>query len=325
MESEPTDLDWLDAAAALAGRGRPRSSPNPAVGCILVKDGVVVGRGWTQPGGRPHAEAQALGMAGPDARGAVAYVTLEPCAHRSDRGPSCADLLVEAAPARVVVAQTDPDPRTDGEGIERLKRAGITVDYCDSIAARRSLDGFLTLQRFNRPHVTLKLAMSLDGCIALPDGESQWITGEEARAHVHSRRAMADAILVGGGTWRKDLPRLTVRLPGLEERSPQRVVLTRGVPIDGVKIINTPAQICTLERTQYLYVEGGAQTGASFLAEDLVDRLEIYRAPIVIGKGMPSLGDIGLTDLAGAHGRWRLVERRQLGSDCYEAYERIRD
>ncbi|MBX7493802.1 bifunctional diaminohydroxyphosphoribosylaminopyrimidine deaminase/5-amino-6-(5-phosphoribosylamino)uracil reductase RibD [Qipengyuania sp. 1NDW9] len=313
----------MSAAARLASRGRPLSRPNPAVGCIVVKDGVVVGRGWTDKGGRPHAEAIALEEAGDKAQGATAYVTLEPCAHASKRGPACSDLLAEARPARVVIGVTDPDPRTAGDGAERLRNAGITVDLIDSAEAEASLEGYLSRALRGRPHVTLKLAMSLDGCIAMEDGTSQWITGEEARAHVHSRRAMSDAILVGGATWRHDKPRLDVRLEGLEDRSPQRVLLSRGVPPDGVKVINDPAQIAQLGDVQYLYVEGGAGAAASFLAADLVDRLEIYCAPILIGNGRPALGDIGLGSLAEAHGRWALEETRQLGSDTFTAYRRI--
>ena len=324
MIAAPSDRDWLDAAARLAARGRPGSAPNPAVGCIVVGHGKVVGRGWTQTDGRPHAEAVALEQAGEAARGATVYVTLEPCAHRSERGPACVDLLVKAEPARVVIGMRDPDPRTDGAGAGMLAKAGIAVDWLKSLAVEESLAGFLARQRHDRPHVTLKLALSLDGRIAMTDGSSRWITGDIARAHVHSRRAMSDAILVGGGTWRADKPRLDVRLPGLEERSPARVVLTRGVPIDGARIINRPEQIAQLDGVQYLYVEGGAEAAASFLREELVDRLDIYRAPIVIGDGRPALGDIGLFDLADAHGRWRMSERRQLGSDTYEAYSRTR-
>lgn len=318
------DSDWLAAAARLAARARPQSRPNPPVGCLIVKDGVVVGRGWTQTGGRPHAEAVALAQAGEAARGADVFVTLEPCAHRSGRGPACAELLAAAQPARVVLAEIDPDGRTDGAGAERLRQAGVCVEHLPCPEARASLAGFLTRQRLGRPHVTLKLAMSLDGCIALADGTSRWITGEEARAHVHSRRAMADAILVGGGTWRADQPRLDVRLPGLEQRSPQRVVLTRGEALDEARRIGTPADIAALEGIQYLYVEGGAATAASFLAEDLVDRLEVYRAPIIIGDGLRAIEALAIADLASAHGRWQLAERRQLGSDCFEAYARVR-
>jgi diaminohydroxyphosphoribosylaminopyrimidine deaminase/5-amino-6-(5-phosphoribosylamino)uracil reductase len=316
-----SDGDWLDAAARLALRGRPLSRPNPAVGAVIVKNGVVVGRGWTQPGGRPHAEAMALVQAGEAARGATAYVTLEPCAHRSERGPACADVLAEAGVARVVAGVADPDPRTAGEGTARLQRNGIDTVIADHAPSRRGLAGYLTRAANRRPHVTLKLAMSLDGAIALASGESRWITGEIARAHVHSRRAMADAILVGGATWRKDRPGLDARLPGLENRSPRRVLLTRGIAPDGVKVINAPAQIARLDDVQYLYVEGGAGVSAAFLAEGLVDRLELYRAPIVVGGGHPAIADIGLADLADAHGRWRLAERRPLGSDLFEAYE----
>ena len=164
--------------------------------------------------------------------------------------------------------------------------------------------------------------MSLDGRIALPDGTSQWITGEAARAHVHAQRARQDAILVGGGTWRADAPRLDVRLPGLEDRSPRRLVLTHGAAPGDVTAIASPQEIGTLADVQYLYVEGGAQTAAAFLRADLVDRLDLYRAPLLIGKGRAGIGDLGLTDLAAAHGRWRFAGRRQLGSDLYEAYER---
>ena len=324
LQTPPTDAHWLDAAARLAARGRPLSRPNPAVGCLIVNDGVVVGRGWTAEGGRPHAEAAALAQAGDRAHGATAYVTLEPCAHKSERGPACADLLAGSGLARVVIGAGDPDPRTAGGGIARLKEAGIEAVLLPSRASQDSLAGYLMRAAEGRPFVTLKLALSLDSCIARADGESQWITGEEARAHVHSRRAMQDAILVGGGTWRADRPRLDVRLPGLEGRTLRRVVLTRGVPLEGATIINHPAQIAGLEGVQYLYVEGGAQTAASFLAEDLVDRLEIYRAPIVIGGGRPGIGDIALGSLADAHGRWEETEHRRLGSDQFTAYRRTR-
>ena len=324
MKPAASDARWLAAAARLASRGRPLSRPNPSVGCLIVKDGRVVGRGWTQAGGRPHAEAAALAQAGEAVRGATAYVTLEPCAHQSPRGPACSTLLAEAKVARVVIGAQDPDPRTAGAGIERLRAAGIEVALLPLPAVQHSLEGYLTRARYGRPHVTLKLALSLDGCIAMADGSSQWITGAEARAHVHSRRALSDAILVGGGTWRQDRPRLDVRLAGLEGYSPQRVLLSRGVPPDGVKVINAPEQIGALDGVQYLYVEGGAGAAASFLKADLVDRLEIYRAPIVIGGGMAALGDIGLDNLADAHGRWQLAETRQLGSDTFTAYRRTR-
>ncbi|EAQ29044.1 riboflavin-specific deaminase/reductase [Erythrobacter sp. NAP1] len=315
----------MAATARLAARARPIARPNPGVAALLVQGNCVIARGWTQGGGRPHAEAIALaGIAEGGAKGATLYVTLEPCAHQSQRGPACTDLVIAARPSRVVIGQLDPDPRTAGLGAKRIQRAGIAVTVLDDDVARASLAGYLTRAALGRPHVTLKLAMSLDGAIALASGASQWITGEAARAHVHSRRAQHDAILVGGGTWRADKPRLDVRLPGLEARSPDRVLLTRGVAPDGVTVINEPAQIAALDGVQYLYVEGGAGAAASFLAEDMVDELHIYRAPILIGSGLPALSDIGLASLADAHGRWRHCESRQLGSDTFTSYLRTR-
>lgn len=302
----------------------PLSRPNPAVGAILVRDGLVVGRGWTGAGGRPHAEAVALDQAGDTARGATLYVTLEPCAHASPRGPACADLTAAAGLARVVVGCVDPDPRTSGAGIARLRDSGTPVDLVECPACTASLAGYFVRARHGRPHVTLKLALSLDGCIALASGESQWITGGAARAHAHAMRARVDAILVGGGTQRTDQPRLDVRLPGLDGRSPARWLLTRGTPPQGWTALADPAAVHQHSELQYLLVEGGAATAAAFLRADLVDRLMIYRAPIVIGGGRTGVADIGLADLAKAHGRWNLADRRSLGSDTLEVYERVR-
>jgi diaminohydroxyphosphoribosylaminopyrimidine deaminase/5-amino-6-(5-phosphoribosylamino)uracil reductase len=327
LTDETTDREdrrWLDAAARLAWRARPASSPNPPVGAIIVADGRTAGLGWTADGGRPHAEARALAEAGELARGATAYVTLEPCAHRSPRGPACADLLIEAGVSRVVVAIEDPDPRTAGNGLSQLSEAGIAVRLVDSAEAERSLEGYLTRAKQERPHTTLKLAMSLDGRIATASGESRWITGPEARAHVHARRAQCDAIVVGGETWRQDRPRLDVRLPGLAARSLRRFVLSRSEEPEGVTVLRSPASLGGHTQLQHAYVEGGAGAAAAFFAEDLIDRLDIYRAPIIIGGGSPAIADFGLRDLATAHGRWRLVEALQLGSDRYEAYHRVR-
>lgn len=314
------DARWLDAAAALAGRARPLSRPNPGVGAIVVKEGCVVARGWTQPGGRPHAEAVALAAAGDAARGATLYVTLEPCAHRSLRGPACADIVSAAGLERVVIGVMDPDPRTAGAGLARIRAAGLSAHYLPSDACARSLSGYLLSSRLGRPEVTLKLALSLDGCIALTSGESQWITGAEARAHTHAMRARHDAILVGGGTLRADSPRLDVRLPGLESRSPERWVLTGGgVPV-GWRALSSPEAITTMQGVHHLFVEGGARAATAFLKAGLVDRLLIYRAPILLG-GRPALGDFGLSVLAQAHGVWHMTERRQLGRDTLEVYE----
>lgn len=320
----PDDSAWMQAAATLAARGRPLSAPNPAVGAIVVAQGRVIGRGFTQAGGRPHAEAEALAMAGAAAAGATIYVTLEPCAHDSARGPACADLIVAARPARVVVGCIDPDPRTAGAGVARLRAAGIAVDMLDHRGARASLAGYLLRVREGRPHVTLKLAMSLDGKIALASGESRWITGPEARAHVHACRAQADAILVGGGTLRADAPRLDVRLPGLAVRSPKRWVLTRGAAPEGWQAVAQIAAPGAFGLAQYLYVEGGAGAAAAFLAADRVDRLMVYRAPIVIGAGLAAVGDLGLERLAAAHGLWGHAGQVGLGSDTLDIYERLR-
>jgi diaminohydroxyphosphoribosylaminopyrimidine deaminase / 5-amino-6-(5-phosphoribosylamino)uracil reductase len=341
----------MGAALALAERGRGRTWPNPNVGCVIVKDDKVVGRGWTQPGGRPHAEGMALAEAGEAARGATAFVTLEPCAHPSPRGPACAPSLAEAGIKRVVAALGDPDPRTCGRGFHELRSAGvIVIEGVRAEDARRSMAGFLTRQHLGRPHVTLKLAMSLDGCIALANGESRWITGEAARAHVHLERARHDAILVGRGTFEADAPKLDVRLPGLEERSPLRVLLSTQNAV-GPELVEGPSLLPSAcvpigERTglrqaqperdwvrvgdlegirtlpaDHLFVEGGAQTATSFLKADLVDRLLLYTAPILIG-GKSALGDLDLTDLASAHGRWNLTESRVLGVDRLQVYER---
>lgn len=316
------DRAHMRAALALARRGLGNVWPNPAVGCVIVHAGRVVGRGWTQPGGRPHAEAEALAQAGGMAAGATLYVTLEPCAHASARGPACADLVAAASPARVVIGCTDPDPRTAGAGIARLRAAGIAVEVLETPAARASLAGYLLRQREARPHVTLKLATSLDGQIALANGESQWITGAQARAHAHAERARADAILVGGGTLRADAPRLDVRLPGLEARSPRRFVLTRGAAPEGWRAVADITAPDAFDGAQYLYVEGGAGAAATFLAADMVDRLMVYRAPIVIGAGLPCIGDIGLDRLDAAHGRWQLTTQQTLGSDALAIYVR---
>ncbi|WP_390901781.1 bifunctional diaminohydroxyphosphoribosylaminopyrimidine deaminase/5-amino-6-(5-phosphoribosylamino)uracil reductase RibD [Sphingomonas alpina] len=316
------DARWMAAALALAERGRGRTAPNPNVGCIIVNAGRIVGRGWTQPGGRPHAEAMALAAAGDAARGATCYVTLEPCAHASSRGPACADSLITAGIARLVAGLRDPDPRTDGLGAERLRGAGVEVAMgIAEAAARRSMAGFITRRTNGRPFVTLKLAQSLDGAVAMASGSSKWITGPEARAHAHLERARHEAILVGRGTWQADAPLLDVRLAGLGARSPRRILLSRSEGPDGWETVATPGDIAMLADTDHLLVEGGVQTAAAFLSADLVDRLLLYRAPILVGGGL-TLPGIGLADLTAAHGRWRLHDSRMLGSDQLQVYER---
>ena len=224
----------MRAALALARRGLGRVWPNPAVGCVIVKNGRVVGRGWTQPGGRPHAETEALARAGEAARGATAYVTLEPCCHWG-RTPPCADALIAAGLRRVVVALEDPDPRVAGGGLARLRAAGIGVEVGLGASEAAEINaGFVNRVRLGRPLVTLKLATSLDGRIATASGESRWITGPEARERAHLLRATHDAILVGTDTVLADNPQLTCRLPGLAGHSPVRVIIDRQlrVPLD---------------------------------------------------------------------------------------------
>ena len=314
----------MGAALALASRGSGTTFPNPSVGCVIVGGGRVIGRGWTMPGGRPHAEGAALAQAGAAARGATAYVTLEPCAHVSPRGPACADSLIAAGIARVVIAAHDPDPRTNGDGVARLQAAGIAVTLgVRTHEAEAGLAGFLTRMRLGRPHIALKLAVSLDGAIAMADGRSKWITGERARAAAHMERARCDLIVVGRGTWDADAPALDVRIAGLESRAPRIGVVGRG---DGL-----PAQVThfpdlaalTADPASSVLVEGGMGLAASLLAADLVDTLILMRASILIGAGR-TLGDIGLADLADAHGRWAAGPAMMPGSDRIERYTRIR-
>lgn len=314
-------------ALALGESARGSSAPNPNVGCVIVSSsGKTVGRGATARGGRPHAEQIALQQAGRRAKGASVYVSLEPCAHESVRGPACTDLLLRAKPARVVIALKDPDPRTSGKGIRRLRAAGIEVKLgVGREAAKRSLSGWLTKLELGRPRITLKLALSIDGKIGLPSGESKWITGEDARRHVHFERARSDMIVVGRGTYLADQPRLDVRLPGLHERSPRRALLTRGDAVDGWEILRNPRDVYRLHDVNDLLVEGGSATATAFLGEDLVDRILIYRAPIIVGEGKSSFGYVGLDAIADAHGRWVLVDEQRLGVDRLEVYERVRE
>ena len=313
-------------AIALGEGARGQSAPNPNVGCLVVSSSQrLVGRGATAAGGRPHAEAIALAEAGKRALGATVYVTLEPCAHASERGPACTDLLLDARPERVVIALKDPDPRTAGKGTRRLRRAGIEVMLgIGREAAKESLSGWLTRMRLGRPRITLKLALSIDGKIALPSGESKWITGEDARRHVHFERAHSDMILVGRGTYQADEPRLDVRLPGLEERSPRRALLTHGDAVEGWETLRNPMDVYRLHDVNDLLVEGGSATATAFLNDDLVDQIMIYRAPIIVGEGKSSLGYVGLDAIADAHGRWRFVREERLGVDRLEVYERVR-
>jgi diaminohydroxyphosphoribosylaminopyrimidine deaminase/5-amino-6-(5-phosphoribosylamino)uracil reductase len=224
------DTRHMAHALALGRRGFGSAWPNPSVGCVLVKEGRIVGRGWTQPGGRPHAERMALEQAGSAAKGATAYVTLEPCAHHG-KTPPCAEALIAAGVARVVSAIEDPDTRVSGKGFALLRAAGIKVETgVLAQEAERDLQGFLLSRREGRPFLTLKLALTLDGRIATASGESQWITGPEARRRVHALRMSHDVVMVGGGTARADDPLLTVRDMGTP-RQPVRVVLSQSLDL----------------------------------------------------------------------------------------------
>jgi diaminohydroxyphosphoribosylaminopyrimidine deaminase/5-amino-6-(5-phosphoribosylamino)uracil reductase len=232
-ESKAADQRFMELALTLGRRGQGRTSPNPAVGAVVVSDGVIVGRGWTQAGGRPHAEPEALARAGEAARGATLYVTLEPCSHVG-KSPPCADAIIAAGIARVVSAIEDPNPEVAGQGHARLRAAGITVDVgLGALEAAHDHAGHFRRVRDKRPHVILKLALSSDDKIGAAGRKPLAISGEAAKARVHLLRAQCDAILVGVGTVLSDDPLLTCRLPGMEARSPVRVVLDRSLRIPG--------------------------------------------------------------------------------------------
>jgi diaminohydroxyphosphoribosylaminopyrimidine deaminase/5-amino-6-(5-phosphoribosylamino)uracil reductase len=231
--SKAADQRFMALALTLGRRGQGRTWPNPAVGAVIVKDGVIVGRGWTQPGGRPHAEVESLKRAGEATRGATLYVTLEPCSHHG-KSPPCADAVIAAGMARVVSAIEDPNPEVGGKGHARLRAAGIVVDVgLSAQEAARDHAGHFRRIRDKRPHVVLKLAVSSDDKIAAAGRKQVSISGDAARSRVHLLRAQCDAILVGIGTVLADDPLLTCRLPGMEAQSPVRVVLDRSLRIPG--------------------------------------------------------------------------------------------
>lgn len=317
----------MDHALLLARRGLGNVWPNPAVGCVIVRDSRVVGRGWTQPGGRPHAEVMALAQAGPAADGATAYVTLEPCAHHG-RTPPCANALVAAGVARVVTALTDPDPRVSGQGHGILRAAGIeVVEGVRAGPAAELQRGFLTRVTLGRPMVTLKLATSFDGRIATASGESRWITGPAARRHVHALRLRHDAVMVGAGTARADLPALNVRGFG-RVRQPVRIVIASGPILDlplqdddhgSLWILRPPLPEALAELGRRgltrVFCEGGGQLAAGLLREGLVDEIVGYTAGVVLGgDGRRAVGSLGLAALADAP-RFRLVETCDLDGD----------
>ena len=315
-DADTTDQEHMRAALALAQRGLGSTWPNPSVGCVLVRDGRVVGRGTTAPGGRPHAEAVALAQAGDLARGATAYVTLEPCSHHG-RTPPCADALIAAGVARVVVACGDPDPRVDGAGITLLQAAGIDVTMGLMADEARSLQlGFLTRVGLGRPMVTLKLASTLDGRIATQTGESQWITGPEARRVAHALRGQHDAVLAGVGTIEADDAELTCRIPGYRKTPDLRIVVDSHLRTRlTARVVATAMAV----PTWFLHRAGADPDRVLAFNDAGVRLIEVAGAEhgIDLAAGMQALGAAGLTRvlveggarIAGALLRAGLVDR----------------
>lgn len=312
------DERFMRLALSLGARGLGRVWPNPAVGCVLVRRGAIVGRGWTRPGGRPHAEVVALEAAGAAAAGSTAYVTLEPCAHHG-RTPPCAAALIAAGVTRVVAATIDPDPRVSGRGLDRLREAGVEVDLgCLAGLAERAHAGFFMRTRVGRPLVALKIAQTLDGRIATARGESQWITGPAARRYGHLLRATHDAVLIGGGTALGDDPLLTCRLPGLEERQPVRVVLDRRLRLDAA------SRLARTAREHPLWVLTAPDAPAA--RRSALEACGAAVLPVLrpghdgLAEGLAHLGERGITRLLvdGGAGvatsllRQRLVDRLHL-------------
>ncbi|HLG89264.1 MAG TPA: bifunctional diaminohydroxyphosphoribosylaminopyrimidine deaminase/5-amino-6-(5-phosphoribosylamino)uracil reductase RibD [Alphaproteobacteria bacterium] len=301
MVNAEADRRFMAAALGLARRGLGNVWPNPAVGCVLVKDGHVVGRGWTQPGGRPHAETEALARAGKAARGATAYVTLEPCSHHGHTGP-CAEALIAAGVARVVVAIGDPDPRVAGQGLATLRKAGIAAELgllAEQAAAINR--GYLIRAEAGQPMVTLKLATTLDGRIAAHTGDSHWITGEPARAAAHGLRASHDAIAVGIGTAVTDDPSLTCRLPGMPVRPPIRIVFDTRLQLPlTLDLIATarevPTWIVTLEAMMDLLPAERIETFQS-LGVEIIPVAARETGRLSIAAALTAFAERGLTRL----------------------------
>ena len=361
------DQNWMQKALRLAVRGIGRVSPNPPVGCVIVKENKVIGRGWTQPGGRPHAEVMALQQAGQKSEGATAYCTLEPCSHFG-KTPPCCDALIEAGISKVVVATQDPDLRVDGRGIKRLRAAGVSVveNVCKE-EALNIMQGFFNVCEFSRPYVTLKFGMSIDSRLAAVNGESKWITSDEARRSVHLLRAKNDAILTGIGTLLYDDPKLDCRLPGLEQHSPSRILVDSKlrIPITshfaltakdhhsfiftteksdaakkdiltdmGIKILQVQCsvdghvsmsrclELIAEEGMTTVLVEAGGYLASGLLKSDLVDKLVLYRAPVIIGgDGIAAWHPLGVEQLYMSK-RFAIQNIERIGSDIKETYTR---
>ncbi len=294
-ETDPADLHHMAVAVGLAQRALGRCWPNPAVGCVIVKDAAVLARGWTQPGGRPHAETVALAAAGTAARGATMYVSLEPCCHHGKTGP-CTDEIIASGIARVVAALQDPDPRVNGGGFQKLRDAGVeVVTGLLAESAGDAAQGYLLRQTDGRPQVTLKLASTLDGRIATQTGESQWITGAPARSRAHALRASHDAILVGIGTAQRDDPSLTCRLPGLTDQSPVRLVLDSRLSLrTDSTLAGTAGSVPTwlITRTGH---SADARLGLERLGVEVIEVPADAAGRPRLAPALQALGDRGLT------------------------------
>ena len=322
---------YMQQALCLARRGLGNVAPNPAVGCVIVKDNMIIARGWTQPGGRPHAEAMALAQAGRSASGADVYVTLEPC-FSPGRGPPCTQSLIDAGVRKVLIAIRDPHPRVNGQGVVALRAAGIEVE--EGLCADEARDvtrGFLSVVEQGRPMVTLKLAISADNKMTTGDQNNPWITGEVARKHGHLLRANHDAIMVGIGTALADDPMLNCRIPGLEKFSPVRVILDgkNKLPLNS-KLKQTEKQIPLWQITESepknilealasrgitrVLIEGGSRVAESFLSAGLVDEAVIYRSLDCYPAGLaaPELPE-----------NFIQKDQKQLGGDTYRHYVKV--
>jgi diaminohydroxyphosphoribosylaminopyrimidine deaminase / 5-amino-6-(5-phosphoribosylamino)uracil reductase len=287
-------MTHFQRALELAERGRGRSGDHPLVGAVVVRDGEVVGEGWYEYDGVRHAEAIALEQAGDAARGAILYVTLEPCSHHG-RTPPCADAVVAAGVARVVVGARDPNPVVDGRGIERIRAAGIEVEVLDDLAARRQNEAWRVWKSLGRPFVTYKAAVTLDERVSVPG--RRWVSGEESRRRVHELRASADAVGVGMGTVRADAPRLDARDVDARKQ-PRRLAFGRGPLPEGSELelrtgsLDEELRALAAEGVQSLLLEGGPTLAAAFLAAGHVDKLLLFVAPVLAGAGPRVLGDL---------------------------------
>jgi diaminohydroxyphosphoribosylaminopyrimidine deaminase/5-amino-6-(5-phosphoribosylamino)uracil reductase len=287
-------VSHYERALELAERGRGKTGDHPLVGAVVARDGEILGEGWYEYEGVRHAEAIALEEAGDATRGAILYVTLEPCSHQG-RTPPCADAVIAAGLTRVVVGARDPNPVVDGRGIERIRAAGIEVEVLDDLVARRQNEAWRVWKSLGRPFVTYKAAITLDGRVSVPG--RRWVSGEESRRRVHELRAASDAVVVGMGTVRADSPRLDARDVGAA-RQPRRLAVGRGPPPEGSELelrsgsLDEELRALAAEGVQSLLLEGGPTLATAFLAAGLVDKLLLFVAPVLAGDGPHVLGDL---------------------------------